>query len=506
MEENPLHRAHAISAHASMLVKSPSASGETLREALEAYQLAAQLFETASKEQKGEDERKTLSLLVNQHKKLIRDVERRIATLGRLAIATNVNDEAGPPVALRAGGNDTEDAGARNPNGALGAGVRRLTGEGSNTSPKREPVGLATAASIGTWPAGISTRLGVPPFALRHTSLNHQPPSLPRSTTSPASLPQTAGQHAQNHQPVPEPPSLSPLHSSSSSDESFLNLGVVPDTLDPFSRFWGMLENMLDDISNPVAFASAPLGINTIPGPALRSSKPDDAGKRGERKDKGKGPQRTASPSDSFFVVPSMYGRRKASPTPEDKGQTVDKDRPQDKGTVTGKTPEELALENEHLRTSLDEIASHAERLERANRALQAQHDERERTMRTIAVGMRREAQKVKQGQDLLRSQLVSSIAHPPRSARMGHSPAEVNTGAGGSDGDPALRARIKELEEQVSVLKADNEKQKGQVDKYRDKLHQIKANARAKREARAGGDKEGSAKASSSGRRGSDA
>jgi hypothetical protein len=86
-----------------------------------------------------------------------------------------------------------------------------------------------------------------------------------------------------------------------------------------------------------------------------------------------------------------MYGRRKASPTPEDKGQTVDKDRPQDKDTVTGKTPEELALENEHLRTSLDEIASHAERLERANRALQAQHDERERTMRTIAVGMRRE-------------------------------------------------------------------------------------------------------------------
>jgi hypothetical protein len=40
----------------------------------------------------------------------------------------------------------------------------------------------------------------------------------------------------------------------------------VPDTLDPFSRFWGMLENMLDDISNPVAFASAPV---SIPSPSV---------------------------------------------------------------------------------------------------------------------------------------------------------------------------------------------------------------------------------------------
>ena len=61
------------------------------------------------------------------------------------------------------------------------------------------------------------------------------------------------------------------MHSYSSSDESFLNLGAIPDTLDPFSRFWGMLENMLDDISNPVAFASAPLGIHADgPGPLSR--------------------------------------------------------------------------------------------------------------------------------------------------------------------------------------------------------------------------------------------
>jgi len=39
----------------------------------------------------------------------------------------------------------------------------------------------------------------------------------------------------------------------------------------------------------------------------------------------------------------------------------------------------------------LDEIASHAEKLERANKVLLAQHDEREKAMKSIAIGVRRE-------------------------------------------------------------------------------------------------------------------
>jgi hypothetical protein len=64
--------------------------------------------------------------------------------------------------------------------------------------------------------------------------------------------------------PAAEAVQLSPLHSSSSSSGtetgtggSYYNFGAIPDTLDPFSRFWGKLDNMLDDISNPVAFATA---------------------------------------------------------------------------------------------------------------------------------------------------------------------------------------------------------------------------------------------------------
>lgn len=68
-------------------------------------------------------------------------------------------------------------------------------------------------------------------------------------------------------------PALSPLYSSASSSdpdpaESYITFGLglgLGNTrgdgreIDPFSRFWGMLEECLDEVSKPVAFASAPL-------------------------------------------------------------------------------------------------------------------------------------------------------------------------------------------------------------------------------------------------------
>jgi hypothetical protein len=252
----------------------------------------------------------------------------------------------------------------------------------------------------------IATRLGVPPFALRPASLTRQP-SQP-TTTIPGTSP------SQRNTQVPAPSdhfSISPLNSSSSSDESFLNLGAVPDTLDPFSRFWGMLENMLDDISNPVAFASAPLGIPhdvpAVPEPLSKQS-PAEREKqktrsRKEEKAKASGESqsihlilvnlikdraRDISPAESFYLVQSSRqntSSRQASPIPHSPPPTASK------ANVNGKTPEELALENLNLRTSLDTIASHAEKMERDNKVLREQGEEREKAMRNIAIGVRRE-------------------------------------------------------------------------------------------------------------------
>ena len=77
-------------------------------------------------------------LLVAQHKKLIRDIQRRINALERAAVP--------PPAPRSRVDNRTEDV-----RGGLPP-LRRFTSEGSAL---KEPVGLASAASITTWPAGI---------------------------------------------------------------------------------------------------------------------------------------------------------------------------------------------------------------------------------------------------------------------------------------------------------------------------------------------------------------
>lgn len=57
----------------------------------------------------------------------------------------------------------------------------------------------------------------------------------------------------------------------------------------------------------------------------------------------------------------------------------------------TPKTNEELSLENESLRASLDALAQHAHQLELANRALAARGEERDKLVRSVVTGVRRE-------------------------------------------------------------------------------------------------------------------
>jgi hypothetical protein len=55
------------------------------------------------------------------------------------------------------------------------------------------------------------------------------------------------------------------------------------------------------------------------------------------------------------------------------------------------KTPEELALENENLRASLDAIASHAQAVDNENKRLKAEADARNTMMKSAILEVRRE-------------------------------------------------------------------------------------------------------------------
>ncbi|GFZ43726.1 hypothetical protein JCM24511_01446 [Saitozyma sp. JCM 24511] len=547
-EENPLHRAHALSAQASLLVRPTNTPPQVLQQALGAYREAADLFEasaTAAATSPDDAAQRTLQLLTTQHRKLVRDLERRIASTpanvaGNNALGLGNPSMPGAGAAAAAARPDvTSIRRASEPvvPGSAGASGAGATGNEPAQARRNESTMLSLGGVGRGWingATGIASRLApsgtipIPPFALRPPSFSPSDPTVP----PPLPLPNPNPYASPNSNPNPNsstpskpagsahlpsaPPSvsLSPLASSSSSSdpaESYVNFGAVPDTLDPFSRFWGMLENMLDDISNPVAFASAPVSIplSTVDEVLQRArgktrkKEKDRERDKDKEKDKSskrdKGRDREPSPSESYYVI-------NKSKIPEEIQETQTKRNT----SPVGKTAEELLMENESLKSSLDALATHAEALVKQNKELRQQAEEREKMMRSVVVGVRREvggaesgkevacglARKAKQGQDLMRSQLVAS-ASPFKPLDSGHpAVATTPTPTPTQLEDPGivagLKKRIRELEKEVESLKVDNEKQRAHVQKYRDRFDKIKTTSRAKK-----AEKEASATAS---------
>ncbi|CAD6576151.1 MAG: hypothetical protein TREMPRED_001591 [Tremellales sp. Tagirdzhanova-0007] len=446
---SPLQRAHALSAQATHLLRpNSSSSSQTMHKALDSYRQAAELFHRSAGDVIGDDgAKRTLELLTVQHRKLAKDLERR---MGAMVLSGGGASSAGISSSRQAG--LVTNSHRRRQLPSLFIAQITWLQVGSILTPWTKPLEVNTSPVV--------PPLGVPPFSLRPTVPSS---AQPQSQVAP---PHTASTQA-----------LSPLDSSSSSsdapDESYLHL----ETLDPFSKFWGALETMLDDISNPVAFASAPLDLLPV-NETLQNVRRGSKGKRkdasSQAKGKVKAKDESLSPTESFYLV-----------TDTKKSEQVTNNEPTRRSPAS-KTSEELALENTSLRMSLDALASHAQALEQANKTLNEASMEREKLMRSVVVGVRREAQKAKVGTDLMRSQLLTS-ASIPRSA--GRPP----PGGGGSGVMPdqeaqpstGLRTRIHELEEEVRKLKVEHEKQKGQIAKYKDRFDKLKISARAKKEAK---------------------
>lgn len=73
--------------------------------------------------------------------------------------------------------------------------------------------------------------------------------------------------------------------------------------------------------------------------------------------------------------------------------------------TVNGKSPEELALENVNLRRSLDALSLRNQVLEQELDTYKQQSDQRQEMMKSVVLGVRREAQKA-----LMQSQMLGSM------------------------------------------------------------------------------------------------
>ncbi|KAK6905016.1 hypothetical protein I203_105835 [Kwoniella mangroviensis CBS 8507] len=441
---NPLQRAHALSLQASTLVRPSLVPLATLNQALASYREAVELFEKARQEAetRGSDEVNTLKMLVIQHRKLLKDVERRMSNAQKDQTSTSGVPLSRPSM-----------------EGATRPAQRRLVSESAASS-----AATATAAGVpsgfglsGIPPTGIVNRRSIPPFSLRPTPN----PSAPTGE-----------------------PSLSPLYSSSSTssstEESFIHFGSPPETLDPFSRFWGMLENMLEEVSGPVMFATAP-----VDAPAPTATDARSAGKKDDKLSREKTITRKGKQKEteeSFYVVKN---RRDETINLESTDEEEEEDFVERTGSSTNsaptKTAEELLLENASLKTSLDALALHAESVDNTNKTLKKQLEEREKGLKVIMENLKKEAGRVKSvvGQSQLLSN--SSITRLPGLGMVGST-----GGVGGTaKDDMTSKKRIKELEDEVRMLKGENEKQKEQIGRYKERFEKIKQNAKAKKEAK---------------------
>lgn len=141
-------QAHSLSAQASILLKQPNAPVSTLETALAQYIQAADLFERSSSAGPEDAQtQSTLRLLTAQHRRMAKDLERRIATAKRAEAAQAISTGAATDMLGDQAGTSRPGVGRRVSHEQTGSegGSRRVAGEGL-------AVGLG-GMRVGTWPA-----------------------------------------------------------------------------------------------------------------------------------------------------------------------------------------------------------------------------------------------------------------------------------------------------------------------------------------------------------------
>ncbi|KAG6891037.1 hypothetical protein C0992_010699 [Termitomyces sp. T32_za158] len=272
-------------------------------------------------------------------------------------------------------------------------------------------------------------------------------------------------------------------------DESFMLLaGQRSDPGDAFNQFWNIMQGMLDNLSQPVAFATVPLG-NTDISPSLKtpptsrtprrdislSSDTDSAdepilsrltkrigiGRDSDRKEKstvmasawddefenGLFDEETLNDelSESFFVIPS------------------------------GNEPLSTIMKRENTRLKL-EVESMKKRLEATEKVIQLRK-EQDLQLRDSIVQATKEAQKV-MGASIIGQRPVNmdfNTLNMPTVAIPG-----ITSGR-----EAQYSRRLKELEDEVQSLRAENEKHKAIIVKFRERWEKLKDSAKRKKEAK---------------------
>jgi len=315
----------------------------------------------------------------------------------------------------------------------------------------------------------------------------HKDPTLPQTMHS--KRPTNAPSSAPSHSASPPPQSRTRMAESQNTvDESFMLLGQRSDPGDLlFNQFWKVTTELLENISQPVAFASAPLGYQTnSPYPRRdtgSSSDTDIDDGLATRLSKKIGLTRR-TPDTSFSAAREGSFTRKSQATVSNLQQDLDE--------VFANEDDDLA-ESFFLIPSDDEttiikrdnlalkarVAELEEQLRVADSTLKARQ-EQDQVLRGNVLAARREAQRV---------MTASTIGQPrpvPDLGSLNLTVTPTHTAPPGRDREAQLSRRVRELEEDLKVLRAENESQKQMIVRFRERWNQLKESAKRKKEAKA--------------------
>lgn len=331
-------------------------------------------------------------------------------------------------------------------------------------------------------------------------------PSLPQKSLRPATS--TPGPSSV----VPPQPTSSPPPTARNSlsdsqqtvEESFMLLGQRSEGSDAFNTFWRITEGMLHHLSQPVAFATAPLGPEKGPTPHREGSGSDtdmedpvsrkfsrSMGIISSARTKFLSRHNSASDSDGGVAGINTFPPK---PHPSSLGDDWDDDELDAEYDnmadsfclIPSKSDPSLSTltkENLALRAELEEAQK---QLTAANQVLK-QRQEQDLQLRDSIMLARKEAQRAMTSSMATRPGQVPvdlanlNINTPPMSA-----PATAVSHVVPRDREAQLLKRIRELEEEVRSVRIENEKQKAMIVKFRERWDKVKESHKRKKQAQA--------------------
>ncbi|KAL0577249.1 hypothetical protein V5O48_004737 [Marasmius crinis-equi] len=289
-------------------------------------------------------------------------------------------------------------------------------------------------------------------------------------------------------QPVPSPPPTRPLMESGTVEESFMVLGGQrSDPGDAFNQFWNIMQGMLDNLSQPVAFATAPLGI---PEPSTSSSgkttRPEDhfssdtdhtdaeehMASRLTRKLKlGKSIRKTLEAASSG----SSSSKAPEREPDFDDDFLEDGDDSSDSFLLipSESTMRAMKQENTELKGQVESLQK---RLEATERVLQLRK-EQDQHLRDSILQASKEAQRAMGASMLGQRGPVDLNNHPPAPFPQ----PGINTAR-----EAQYARRVKELEEELRNMRVENDRNKAMIAKFRERWDKLKESAKRKKESKA--------------------